>query len=135
MEEVNCILSLHVSILSHFSHVRLFVTPWIVVGQAPLSMGFPRQEYWSGLPRLPPGNLPDPGIEPRSPASSASQAVCLLLSPQGSHYAAHKHINPRPIGTRWSLLITSPATNQKNIHELITPSPSPSFTLSLKTFP
>ena len=54
--------------LSHFSHVQLFVTPWPVARQAPLSMGFSRQEYWSGLPRLPPGDLPDPGIEPRSPA-------------------------------------------------------------------
>ena len=45
-----------------------FVTPWTVAHQAPLSMGFPRQEYWSGLPFLPPGDLPDPGIEPRSPA-------------------------------------------------------------------
>ena len=45
-----------------------FVTPWTVAHQAPLSMGFPRQEYWSGLPFPPPGDLPDPGIEPGSPA-------------------------------------------------------------------
>ena len=50
--------------LSQFSHVRLFVTPWTVACQAPLSMGFSRQEYWSGLPCPPPGDLPDPGIEP-----------------------------------------------------------------------
>ena len=49
--------------LSHFSRVRLFVTPWTVAHQAPLSMGFFRQEYWSGLPFPPPGGLPDPGIE------------------------------------------------------------------------
>ena len=54
-------------LLSHFSHVQLFVTPWTVVHQAPLSMGFSRQEYWSGLPFPSPGELPDPGIEPRSP--------------------------------------------------------------------
>ena len=49
------------------SHVQLFVTPWTVVYQASLSMGFSRQEYWSGLlfPSL--GDLPDPGIEPGSP--------------------------------------------------------------------
>ena len=41
-----------------------FVTPWTVAHQAPLSMGFPRQEYWSGLPFLSPGDLPNPGIEP-----------------------------------------------------------------------
>ena len=50
------------------SHVRLFVTPWTVGHQAPPSMGFSRQENWSGLPFPSPGDLPDPGIEPRSPA-------------------------------------------------------------------
>ena len=49
----------------------LFVTPWTVARQAPLSTGFPRQEYWSGLPCPPPGDLPDPGIEPSSPSSPA----------------------------------------------------------------
>jgi len=47
------------------------VTLWTVAHQAPLSMGFLRQEYWSGLPCLPPGNLPNPGIEPVSPMSPA----------------------------------------------------------------
>ena len=51
-----------------FSRVQLFVTPWTVAYQAPLSMGFSRQEYWSGLPFPSPGDLPDPRIEPRSPA-------------------------------------------------------------------
>ena len=55
---------LHGCMLSCFSCVRLFVTPWTVALQAPLSMGFSRQEYWSGLPLPSPGNLPDPGIEP-----------------------------------------------------------------------
>ena len=44
------------------------MTPWTVAHQAPLSMGFSKQEYWSGLPFPSPGDLPDPGIEPRSPA-------------------------------------------------------------------
>ena len=48
------------------SYVQLFATPWTVAYQAPLSMGFSRQEYWSGLPFPSPGDLPDPGIEPRS---------------------------------------------------------------------
>ena len=48
------------------SHVQLFATPWTVALQAPLSMGFSRQEYWSGLPLLPPGVLPNPGTEPAS---------------------------------------------------------------------
>ena len=49
------------------SRVQLFVTPWTVARQAPLSMGFPREEYWSGWPFPSLGNLPDPGIEPGSP--------------------------------------------------------------------
>ena len=53
------------------SHVRLFVTPWTVAHQAPQSMGFSRQEYWSGLPFPSPGDLPNPGTEPRSPALQA----------------------------------------------------------------
>ena len=53
------------------SYVRLFVTPWTVVHQAPPSMEFSRQEYWSGLPFPSPGDLPDPGIEPKSPAMQA----------------------------------------------------------------
>ena len=57
--------------LSHFSHVRLFVTLWTVVHQAPLSMGLSRQEYCSGLPCPPPGDLPDPGIRSASPTSPA----------------------------------------------------------------
>ena len=50
------------------SRVRLFVTPWTVAHQAPLSMGFPRQEYWSGLLVPPPRDVPAPGIKPMSPA-------------------------------------------------------------------
>ena len=50
------------------SHVRLFATPWTVAYQAPPSMGFSRQEYWNRLPFPSPGDLPNPGIEPGSPA-------------------------------------------------------------------
>ena len=53
------------------SRVRLFVTPWTVAYQALPSMGFSRQEYWSGVPFPSPGDLPNPGIEPRSPALQA----------------------------------------------------------------
>ena len=56
------------------------VTPWTVARQVPLSMGFPRLECWSGLPFLSPGNLPDPGIKPGSPAL---QADSLLTEPPG----------------------------------------------------
>ena len=60
-----------VSEVKFLSRVQLFATPWTVAHQAPLSMGFSRQEYWSGLPFPSPGDLPDPGIEPRSPALEA----------------------------------------------------------------
>ena len=53
------------------SHVQLFVTLWTTACQAPVSLEFSRQEYWSGLPFPPPGDLPDPGIEPRSLVSPA----------------------------------------------------------------
>ena len=56
-------------LLSRFSRVQLFATPWTVACPAPLSMGFSRQEYWSGLPCYPPGELPDPGIKPTSQVS------------------------------------------------------------------
>ena len=51
-------------VLSHYIMSRSFATPWTVVHQFPLSMGFPRQEYWSGLPFPPPGDLPNQGTEP-----------------------------------------------------------------------
>ena len=69
--------------LSHFSHVRLFATPSTVACQAPLSMEFPRQDYWSGLPFPSPGDLPDPEIKPESPAW---QVDSLPLSHLGSPY-------------------------------------------------
>ena len=56
------------AVLSHSSRVQLFSTPWITALQAPLSMGFSWQEYWSGFHALLQGNLSDPGIEPASPA-------------------------------------------------------------------
>ena len=59
------------------------VTPWTVACQASLSVGFPRQEYWSGLPFPPPGNLPDPGVEPASPASSALTGRFFTTEPPG----------------------------------------------------
>ena len=57
--------------MKSLSPVRLFATPWTVAYQAPQFMEFSRQEYWSGLPFPSPWDLPDPGIEPRSPALQA----------------------------------------------------------------
>ena len=69
--------------LSH-SVVSDSVTPWTVAHQAPLFIGFSWSKYWSGLPSPPPGDLLDPGTEPKSPASPALQAGTSLLSHQGS---------------------------------------------------
>ena len=66
-----------------------FVTPWTVAHQAPLSMGFSRQEYWSGMPFSPPGDLLDPGIKPTSPAL---QVDSLPSEPPGlGHYFSPHH--------------------------------------------
>ena len=66
--------------MKSLSRVQLFATLWTVAYQASQSMGFSRQEYWSGLPFPSPGDLPDPGIEPRSPALRADS---LLSEPRG----------------------------------------------------
>ena len=65
---------------SHFSHVRFFVTSWTVARQAPLSMGFSRQEYWSRLPFPPPGDLPYQGIKPMSLISPSLAGVFFTTS-------------------------------------------------------
>jgi len=83
------------------SHVQLFATPWTVVHQAPLSMEFSRQEYGSGLPFPPPGDLPDPGIEPGSPTL---QADTLPSEPPGNtmkYYSAIKGNEALIHATTW----------------------------------
>ena len=70
--------------LSCFSCARLFATLCSVAHQAPLSMGFSRKEHWNGLPRPPPGNLPDPGIEPTPLMSPVLQASSSPLGPPGN---------------------------------------------------
>ena len=74
--------------LSHYSRVRLFVTQWTIDLQAPPSMAFSRYEYWSGLPRPPPGDLPHPGINPLPPALQADSS---LLSHWGSPLISVAH--------------------------------------------
>ena len=66
--------------LTHFSLIQLFATSWTIACQAPLSMEFSRQEYWSGLPCPSLGDLPNPGIEPRS---TALRVDSLPAEPQG----------------------------------------------------
>ena len=77
-------LHIHECVPNHFSHVQFFATLWAVAHQAPLSMGFPRQEYWSGLPLPPLGNLPDPGMEPAALyVSCIGKVGSLPLAPPG----------------------------------------------------
>ena len=76
-------VSVEVVLLSCFSRVWLSVTPWTVAHQAPLSMRFFRQEYWSELPFPPPGDLPDPEIEHTSPGSPTWQADSSLAELSG----------------------------------------------------
>ena len=73
------------AVLSH-SVVSDSATLWTVARQAPLSMGFCRQKYWSGLSCPSPGDLPYPGVETESPVAPVSQADSLPLSHQGSHH-------------------------------------------------
>ena len=73
-----------VYMLSCFSHVWLFVTPWTIAHQAPLFMGFSRQDYWSGLPFPPPGDLPSPGIKPESLVSPAFAGGFFTTAPPGN---------------------------------------------------
>ena len=74
---------MHVCLFNRFSHVGRFAALWTLAHQAPLSVGFSRQEYWSGLPFPSPGDFPDPGIELMSLMSPALQAGSLPLAPPG----------------------------------------------------
>ena len=77
-------------VISHFSHVWLFVSLRTVACQAPLFTGFSRQEYWSGLPCPLPGDLPDPGIKPRSPALQMDSSPA---EPQGKPVLSWRPVN------------------------------------------
>ena len=89
MQQKTCSRILRVKVKS-LSLVQLFATLWTVAHQAPPSMGFSRQEYWSGLPFPSPGGLPDPGIEPRSPAL---QAEALTSEPTGQEFLEQQYLN------------------------------------------
>ena len=87
--------------LSRFSRVRLFATLWTIACQAPLSRGFSRQDYWSGLSCPSPGDLPDPGVEPSLLGPLHWQAGSLALQPPGK---------PQGLGGIWGYYIQSGAT-------------------------
>ena len=77
------------------SRVQLFVTPWIAAHQAPLSMGFSMQEYWSGLPFPSPGDLPDPGIKPRSRALQPDAGSQQMTAYQTMWPLTYRHTNSK----------------------------------------
>ena len=89
-------LSLVLGEVKSLSRVRLFVTPWTVVYEAPQSMEFSRQEYWSGLPFPSPGDLPNPGIEPGSPTL---QSDALPSEPPGKPLVLGSFSHKSPIST------------------------------------
>ena len=108
-----CKWSLHkVFVVQSLSRVDSFTTPWPVDRQVPLSMGFPRQEYWSGLPFPSPGDLPGPGIEPTFPVSAALQKADSLpteasgkslykvgnLCKEGAWHEGHRDMQSRDLG-------------------------------------
>ena len=109
-----------VSEVKSLSRVWLFLTPWTVAYQIPPSIGFSRQEYWNGLPFPSPGDLPDSGIEPRSPALQADALLCELPGKPGAPSADKP---PPPPGPEWS---TSHLSLQDLSLSLISPPFSPS---------
>ena len=82
------------------SHIQPFLTLWTVAYQEPLSVGFSKQEYWSGLPCPPPGDLPNSGMEPRSPAL---QADSLPFEPRGK---PSKHKKTSKYKSLWHICLT-----------------------------
>ena len=90
--------------LSHFSRVQLFVTTWTVARQAPLSMGFFRQEYWNGLPLPSPGDFPNPGIKSGSPPWQAYSLPSDLLDDVCWDTQLPEHGQPSEYTLGWRLV-------------------------------
>ena len=95
---------MYACVLSHFSHVHLFETLWTIAHQAPSSMGFSRHEYWNGLACLPPGDLPDTGIEPGSLMSPAP--------PGKTQIYVYLQLNHSPVHLKLTQYCKSPYSNK-----------------------
>ena len=94
---------MHACMLSHSVIANSFVTPWTVAHQAPMSMGFSRQEYWSWLLFPPPGDHPDPGTEPPSLVSPALAGSFFTTAPPGKPFHTGKQANILGVrGHLWS---------------------------------
>ena len=119
-----CPDSLSVCVLSR-SGVSDFLRPqWIITRQAPLSMGFPRQEYWNGLPFPPPEDLPDPGMEPTSPASPASAGgLSTTEAPGRPHSLSGQEDPPGPglLALRFSLCLSLCLRRLCSVSQPVTP--------------
>jgi len=87
----------HACVVQSLSCVWPFVVSWTAAHKAPLSMGFSRQEYWNGLPFPPPGELPDPGIEPVPLGSPALQVDSLPVAPLGKYWVETRDTAKHPI--------------------------------------
>ena len=92
-----------VCMLSHFSHIQLFVTLWTVACQAPLYMGFSRQEHWSGLPRPPPENPSNPGIKPASSVAPALQGDFFRWATGEALIVRVRVVNMFRLGCLWGI--------------------------------
>ena len=97
-----------VCVLSHLSHVQLLETLWTLAHQAPLSMGFSRQEYWNGFPHPPPGDLPDPGVEP---VSLTLRQTVYQLSYQESYLRRENFCKALNASTSYTFLFCFSANN------------------------
>ena len=118
--------------MKSLSRVQLFATPWTVAHQAPLSMGFPRQEYWSGVPLPSPGDLPNPGIEHRSPALRADASP---FEPPGktTHVCILSRFScVRLFVTPWTAAHQAPLSTEFSRQEYWSAMPFPSPTRSIQ---
>ena len=93
-------------VLNRFSRIQLFVIPWTIVRQAPLSMGFSSQEYWSGLPFPSAGDLPNPGIQPRLLCPLLWEMDFLLVAPPENPYIRYgtNKTGPEVCTTEWKTI-------------------------------
>ena len=101
----------------HFSRVQLSVTQWTVACQAPLSMGFPRQEYWTGLPCPSPGHLPDLGMEPESPSLQTDSVPLSHPGNPGHELPQFWKLATKKMGTSgpWNWRLTVPKATKMTL--------------------
>ena len=101
------------SVLSHFSHVRLFVTLWTLASEDLLSTGFSREEYWSGLPCPFPGDPPDPGVKPVSLMSPELAGRFLTTSATDYDYNLKNKCRGNGLSFKWRCLLLKLSSTNK----------------------